>query len=188
MFAKFARFISRYWIGVLVAWVVIPVVLYFVAPKWDDITHDGDFAYLPPTLTSVRGEELLEKDFPGDGFQEQCRAGGRPARRRTHRRRQGRRRPAGGRCSRPSTAKDRRSLSVMTHEKEIVGQKLVSRDGQWPGRARGLAVEHRVHGRRQHGVHRRDLPQGREMQKETDFPPGCKLGVTGSAAVGSDML
>ena len=64
MFAKFARFISRYWIGVLVAWVVIPAVLYLVAPKWDEITHDGDFAYLPPTMTSVRGEELLEKAFP----------------------------------------------------------------------------------------------------------------------------
>ena len=46
MFAKFARFISRYWIAVLVAWVIIPVVLFLVAPKWDEITHDGDFAYL----------------------------------------------------------------------------------------------------------------------------------------------
>ena len=50
--------------AVLVAWVVIPVVLYLVAPKWDEITHDGDFAYLPPRMTSVRGEELLEKTFP----------------------------------------------------------------------------------------------------------------------------
>ena len=64
MFAKFARFISRYWIGVLVAWVIIPAVLYFVAPKWDDITHDGDFAYLPSRMTSLRGGELLEKTFP----------------------------------------------------------------------------------------------------------------------------
>ena len=41
-----------------------PGVLFFVAPKWDEITHDGDFAYLPPAMTSVRGEELLEKAFP----------------------------------------------------------------------------------------------------------------------------
>ena len=46
MFPKFARFISRYWIAVLVAWVVVPAALYFVAPSWDKITHDGDFAYL----------------------------------------------------------------------------------------------------------------------------------------------
>jgi len=47
MFAKFARFVSRYWIAVLAAWVVIPLALWYVAPNWDDITHDGDFAYLP---------------------------------------------------------------------------------------------------------------------------------------------
>src|SRR5208283_3958847 len=64
MFVKFARFISRHWIAVLIAWAVAPVVLFLVAPKWDEITHDGDFAYLPPTMTSVRGEELLEKAFP----------------------------------------------------------------------------------------------------------------------------
>ena len=64
MFPKFARFISRHWIWVLAAWVVVPLLLHIVAPKWDEITHDGDFAYLPPTMTSVRGEELFEKAFP----------------------------------------------------------------------------------------------------------------------------
>ena len=41
-----------------------PIGLKLIAPRWDDITRDGDFAYLPPTLTSVRGKELMDKAFP----------------------------------------------------------------------------------------------------------------------------
>ena len=47
MFARFARFISRHWIWVLVAWIVLAVGFRLAAPRWDEITQDGDFAYLP---------------------------------------------------------------------------------------------------------------------------------------------
>ena len=33
-------------------------------PKWDDVTHDGDLAYMPERMPSVQGEKLLEQAFP----------------------------------------------------------------------------------------------------------------------------
>src|SRR5262245_45720267 len=64
MFVKFARFISRYWVCVLIAWTLLAIGFKVAAPKWDEITHDGDFAYLPSSMTSVRGEELMKEAFP----------------------------------------------------------------------------------------------------------------------------
>ena len=65
MLNHLGSFISRYWILVLLSWVVLVVGIDYVSPEWDDVTHDGDFAYLPEGLPSVRGRELLEAAFPG---------------------------------------------------------------------------------------------------------------------------
>lgn len=59
-----AAIIVRRWIWVLVGWLVGVVLVHQVAPRWDSITRDGDFAYLPPQMSSVRGERLLEAAFP----------------------------------------------------------------------------------------------------------------------------
>ena len=50
---------------VILAWLVLAVALRMVAPRWDDVTHDGDFEHLPAEMTSVRGTELLHRAFPG---------------------------------------------------------------------------------------------------------------------------
>jgi putative drug exporter of the RND superfamily len=60
------KFVTRHWLAVIVGWVLIVVVLYAVAPNWDDVTRDGDLAFLPPQMPSVRGEQLLSKAFPRD--------------------------------------------------------------------------------------------------------------------------
>jgi RND superfamily putative drug exporter len=39
-------------------------VVHVLAPRWDEVTYDGDFAYLPDSMTSVRGERLLAAAFP----------------------------------------------------------------------------------------------------------------------------
>ena len=33
-------------------------------PSWDDVAQDGDFAFLPARMTSVRGEEVIRRAFP----------------------------------------------------------------------------------------------------------------------------
>ncbi len=60
----FAAMITRRWVWVLAGWLGVLAVVHWLAPPWDSITRDGDFAYLPAEMTSVRGERLLEAAFP----------------------------------------------------------------------------------------------------------------------------
>ncbi len=188
MFAKFARFISRYWIAVLIAWVVIPIVLFFVAPKWDDITHDGDFAYLPPNLTSVRGDRLQAEMFPEMTAKSNIvLVVARPDGRLTKDDKAVAIRLAD--MYRPEPSKKSVVISVLDHEADIVGQKLISRYGPH-GQAvlvylqlstELMAVDNMAF---INGVYR----HVKEVQDSPDLPPGLQLGVTGSAPVGTDML
>lgn len=66
MFEAFSRFISRWWLVVILAWVFLVVGIRSVAPNWDDITYDGDLAYLPKEMPSYVGEKLLADAFPQD--------------------------------------------------------------------------------------------------------------------------
>jgi putative drug exporter of the RND superfamily len=188
MFAKFARFISRYWIAVLVAWVVVPVVLFLVAPKWDDITHDGDFAYLPPRLTSVRGEELQAKAFPEMTAKSNIvLVVARPGGRLTDEDKAVASRLAA--MFAPKEGEKSPVLSVLSHEKEYVGQKLISRKGP-DGQAVLVYLQLSTELMAVDNMHFIEdvYRQVRQMQQEQGFPAGLQLGVTGSAPVGSDML
>lgn len=66
MFVPLGKFVTRHWLAVIVGWVLIVAVLAAVAPNWDDVTRDGDLAFLPPQMPSVRGEQLLAAAFPRD--------------------------------------------------------------------------------------------------------------------------
>lgn len=66
MFLSLGKFVTRHWLAVIVGWVLIVVFLRWVAPNWDDVTRDGDLAFLPPQMPSVRGERLLSDAFPSD--------------------------------------------------------------------------------------------------------------------------
>ncbi len=56
--------VSRYWPLIILAWAAIVWASNHYAPLWDDVTHDGDLAYMPPEMTTVRGHELLAAAFP----------------------------------------------------------------------------------------------------------------------------
>ena len=64
MFARLGHVISKHWLLVIVAWIVVLIVADRVAPSWDQVTHDGDFAYLPTGMPSVVGERLTREAFP----------------------------------------------------------------------------------------------------------------------------
>ncbi len=66
MFFTLGKLVTRHWLAVIVGWVLIVVFLRWVAPNWDDVTRDGDLAFLPPQMPSVRGEQLLSDAFPSD--------------------------------------------------------------------------------------------------------------------------
>ena len=64
MFHRLGAFVSRYWLLVILAWVAVVVTLKLAAPRWNDVTLDGNLEYLPAEMTSVRGQKLLAEAFP----------------------------------------------------------------------------------------------------------------------------
>lgn len=61
-----AEFVSRRWWVVMLFWAVAVALLRGFAPAWDDVTHDGNLAFLPADRPSVIGEQWLEEAFPYD--------------------------------------------------------------------------------------------------------------------------
>ncbi|MEZ6109764.1 MAG: MMPL family transporter [Pirellulaceae bacterium] len=61
-----AKFVSRRWWAVMLFWAVAVALLRGFAPAWDDVTHDGNLAFLPADRPSVIGEQWLEEAFPYD--------------------------------------------------------------------------------------------------------------------------
>ncbi len=66
MFLRLGNFVSRHWLLVVLLWLVAVVLLRWLAPGWNDVTRDGDLAYLPARMPSVVGQELLTEAFPYD--------------------------------------------------------------------------------------------------------------------------
>ncbi|WP_145054114.1 MMPL family transporter [Lignipirellula cremea] len=64
MFERLGAFVAKHWLGVILFWIALAVLLRCTAPPWDSVTFDGDFAYMPADFPSVRGEAWLEEAFP----------------------------------------------------------------------------------------------------------------------------
>lgn len=64
MFARLGAFVSHHWLLVIVGWSTLLVAVQSVAPRWDDVTNDGDFAFLPADMPSIIGQNLSEEAFP----------------------------------------------------------------------------------------------------------------------------
>lgn len=59
------RLVTRYWPGVIGAWIALALLLKFLAPTWESIAADGDLAFLPDNVASVAGQKQLDDAFPG---------------------------------------------------------------------------------------------------------------------------
>lgn len=66
MYDRFATLIARHWLFVILGWAAIVFGANHFAPVWDEVTHDGDLAYMPDRMTSVRGRKLMDKAFPNN--------------------------------------------------------------------------------------------------------------------------
>ncbi len=187
-FDRLGTFVSRHWVLVLIVWLILAAGLHVVSPRWDEVTHDGDFAYLPPRMTSVRGEKLLEEAFPDNFSKSQVAlVVARPRGKLTEADYAIMDRfieafPAGD---------DREDLiaAVWDYQTPIIGEKLVSADSEH-GQAVLLVLQLRNEFMAIGNmpllkrIHKMLVDEESAQPLESDL----QLGVSGSAAIGFDML
>lgn len=172
----------------LLFWAVLVAGVHRAAPRWDDVTYDGDFAYLPAEMTSVQGERLLEAAFPealsrsslvvvlarpeGTLSQTDLALADRLAEQFA-----------------PANGHEGAILGILSRRTPVIGKKLLSPPGP-----HGQAVLVILQLRNEFmAVGNMPLVAGLyrkldALRAAPDFPQGLQLGVTGSAAIGADML
>lgn len=63
MFEKLGKSVSRWRVIIFLGWFVLAGGIWAVAPTWDSVIEDGEFAFLPEDVPSRRGEELFKRAF-----------------------------------------------------------------------------------------------------------------------------
>lgn len=58
------QFVSDRWKLILLFWGAATLFVGLFVPKWDDVTVDGNLAYMPKEMPNVQGQALLEEAFP----------------------------------------------------------------------------------------------------------------------------
>ncbi|MCH2114637.1 MAG: MMPL family transporter [Pirellulales bacterium] len=71
MFFALGRWLTNYRVAVIAAWLLITVLLKLLAPSWSQVARDGDLEHLPATTTTARGKLLSSEAFPDDRAQSQ---------------------------------------------------------------------------------------------------------------------
>lgn len=73
MYGHLGSFVSRRWIVVILLWIITAAGMdprvqrrlgIHFTPTWEEVSKDGDLAYLPERMTSVRGQKLYGEAFP----------------------------------------------------------------------------------------------------------------------------
>jgi RND superfamily putative drug exporter len=63
MLDRYSQLVIRYRWAIVLLWIAVGLILPYFAPAWNSITHDGDFAYLPPESPTIRSQKLLDTAF-----------------------------------------------------------------------------------------------------------------------------
>ena len=166
---------------VIGAWIALVILLRVIAPPWWQVAMDGDLEYLPADTTTARAAELSHLAFPEDRSKSQMLL-------------------VFARDDQELSAEDRQFaldlgraievapelgiVDVWTEKTPVVGSQLRSADG----RAGRVVV--RLTNEFMATDNIRVLSEVKRLvaEHQPDAPPGLQIGVTGSAAIGGDML
>jgi len=166
---------------VILVWLLVVVLLKLIAPSWSSVAMDGDLEYLPADTTTARAAQLNAQAFPEERAKSQIVL-------------------VFVRSEGELTAEDRQFaldlgrlleqqsdlpiVDVITEKDDIFGTMLKSRSGQAQrvivGLHNGFMATDNVR------VLDSVLQLVNNARKEA--PEGLQIGITGSAAVGGDML
>lgn len=189
MYGRLANLVTRHWLIVILFWIGLAVGLNAIAPVWDDVTNDGDLAYMPAEMTSVRGEQLLARAFPNAKSKSQVAL--------VIERPDGPLQPADYKVANRLAEKFKAGTEprlpiadVWTADSDIVGEKLISPVSPDTGQATIVVLLLTNEFMATHNILVLEAVNQvlAEARQSADFPSGLRLGVSGSAAIGGDML
>lgn len=63
-FQKLGKFVVQYPVAIIAFWAIFAISAAVLPPHWNDVTLDGDLAFLPKTMPSVEADELFRQAFP----------------------------------------------------------------------------------------------------------------------------
>ncbi|QDT63007.1 MMPL family transporter [Calycomorphotria hydatis] len=69
VFRALGQFVARYWWLMPVIWIAVYITLRLAAPPWSEVIRDGEFAYLPASSPSLRGEQEFNEVFKDNFLQ-----------------------------------------------------------------------------------------------------------------------
>jgi RND superfamily putative drug exporter len=203
MMAWLGRIVSRTWVFWLVAWILAWAGTWAIAPGWSEVARDGEFNFLPRGIPSRRGEELLRRAFPGRRAESSVvvvvtREGGKQGLTEADRRfitnvlRPGLERIA----SEESRSRGERAGQRRPH-KPIIGR-ILTFQGKEGGPLLISADQHAslvIIELRTEFLLRSNIPVVgkiddliKRLQRDRSVPAGLRVSLTGSAAIGRDML
>ena len=67
MFRLLGNTVIRVWPFILVVWIIVLSALVFRAPEWSSVIDEGEFAFLPDDMPSLKGESIYEEAW-GEPF------------------------------------------------------------------------------------------------------------------------
>ncbi len=180
-FQSLGQSICRYRWAVIAAWLVVVVLLKTLAPAWYEVAIDGDLKHLPADTTIARGAKLNARAFPDDRAKSQIVL-------------------VFARADQKLTVEDRELayqtaiqfqqleettlVDVWTEKTPVIGNLLQSRSG------RATRIVIRLTNEFMATDNIRLLKEVRQLVDaiRQEAPPGLQIGITGSAAIGGDML
>lgn len=181
MLLPLGRSINDYRAVVIFAWLAAVILLKLVAPSWSEVAMDGDLQHLPVNTTTVRGMKLNARAFPHERAKSQIVL-------------------VFARADQELTIDDRQFayqlgrrfekmprlnvVKVWTEKTKVVGPLL---------RSRSRHAEQVVIYLTNEFMATDNIRVLREVERivrsaQSKAPPGLEIGITGSAAIGGDML
>jgi RND superfamily putative drug exporter len=183
MFYRLGQFVHDCRWAVIAAWIIAAIVLRSAAPGWSSVAIDGDLDQLPPDATTFRASRLNAEAFPADRAKSQlvlvfARADG----------------PLSSTADLPFAIATARGLSALpnfpmvgepwTETTPVVGEMLKSPGGSATRVVANLSNDFMA------VDNMRVLDEVRRYidERRSELPRGLEIGITGSAAIGGDML
>lgn len=181
MLHRLGQFCAKRRWAVIVAWIVVAAVLHVAAPPWGAVALDGDLDQLPAETTTARAARLNAEAFPDDRARSQIVV-------------------VFARQDRALSAEDRRTAlmtarslealpglplvdAAWTERTPVIGPMLKSGDG----RATRIVLRLTTDLMAVENVRILSDVQ-RVVDEHRGNAPGLDVGITGSAAIGGDML